>query len=157
MYESDDLDCDVDEEESERDFARIRRQLKQSLSKEMALKAHRIRLGYLPESKADLKIFVEEVILEHFELGLDEWDEQTLYCESEEPDDYDREPRPSDKRIIQHLRDTLSEDEALRFFRRENGREPQSSEEYEQFVDRLICGHFNNGRSEWNYDLLYMD
>ena len=52
--------------------------LRESLTYDMAEKAYRIRYGKEPGAET-LEAFMEELVNEHYNAGLDEWNDEYLY------------------------------------------------------------------------------
>lgn len=64
--------------------------------------------------------------------------------------------RPDVEEIVQHLRDTLTADMAIRAYRIRYERDP-GPKELEDFMEELISEHYNAGQDEWSDDYLYYD
>ena len=58
--------------------------------------------------------------------------------------------------MIEKLRDTLTHDMAARAYRCRHGEEI-GEEDYEWFMDELICEHYEMGFDQWDEDFLYTD
>lgn len=76
---SEEYDFRGDEEEAERsDIGEVVEKLRETLTHDMALKAYRMRHGSDPKDD-ELENFMEELVNEHYNAGLDEWDDDFLY------------------------------------------------------------------------------
>jgi len=75
--ESDDFP-DGDTNGSRRDVEEAVQHLRDTLTHNMAIKAYRIRYERDP-APDELDAFMEELVSEHYNAGLDNWDEQYLY------------------------------------------------------------------------------
>ena len=65
---------------SKRDLKRAVEHLRETLTNDMAEKAYRCRYGEDPDDSV-LDEFIEELINEHYNAGLDEWDDEFLYTD----------------------------------------------------------------------------
>ena len=62
----------------ERDFEQVVEHLRETLTPDMVAKAYRRRYGEEVDD-SEYEDFVEELINEHYNAGLDEWDDDYLY------------------------------------------------------------------------------
>ncbi len=77
----------------------------------------------------------------------------------DEPDAYglgDDDNSSKFENIVQHLRDTLTYDMALKAYRIRYEKEPDDGE-LETFMDELVAEHYNAGFDEWSDEYLYYD
>ncbi len=63
---------------SKRDFEQVVEHLRETLTYDMVAKAFRCRYGEELD-EADYESFAEELINEHYNAGLDEWNDEYLY------------------------------------------------------------------------------
>jgi len=63
---------------SKPDVERVVQHLRETLTYDMAEKAYRCRHGKAPDD-SELDDFIDELINEHYNAGLDEWNDEYLY------------------------------------------------------------------------------
>ena len=72
-------------------------------------------------------------------------------------EDDEMDERTDIHEVVEHLRESLTYDMAMKAYECRYGRTPEPSEDLEAFIDELISEAYNAGYDDWNDEFLYYD